>query len=157
MAVTYGNDKIKDIAEGILPATRNAARAARKARRQIHKKGRARSREEVLAGGDGRLAATLERHEIVDQMWRRRGADNLSALFRWAERTTRHISDPEVVTSRSRPSCPPTSSAAMPSRTSPASTGSANRGTTSAAGTSRRTRPGVPLAWGKSIASSLWD
>lgn len=95
MAVTYGNDKIKDIAEGILPATRNAARAARKARRQIHKKGRARSREEVLAGGDGRLAATLERHEIVDQMWRRRGADNLSALFRWAERTTRHISDPE--------------------------------------------------------------
>ena len=93
--MTYGNDKIKDIAEGILPATRNAARAARQARRQIHKTGRARAREEVQAGGDGRLAWTLERHEIVQQMWRRRGADNLSALFRWAERTTRHISDPE--------------------------------------------------------------
>ncbi len=72
-----------------------AARAARKARRQIHKTGRARSREEELAGGDGRLASTLERHEIVEQMRHRRGADNLSTLFRWAERTTRHISDPE--------------------------------------------------------------
>ena len=94
-AVTYGESKIKDIAEGILPATRNAAHAARKARRHIHKTARARIRMELTAGDDGGVASTLARHEIVQQMWRRRQADNLSALFRWAERTTRHITDAE--------------------------------------------------------------
>jgi hypothetical protein len=93
--VTYGEKKIKDIAEGILPATRNAARAGRKARRSIHKTARARTRMELIAGDDGVAASTLARHAIVQQMWRRRQADNLSALFRWAEKTTRHISDPE--------------------------------------------------------------
>ncbi len=93
--MTYGDEKIKDLAEGILPATRNAARAARRARRRIHKTARARTRMELIAGDDGGVASTLARHEIVQQMWRRRQADNLSALFRWAEKTTRHISDPE--------------------------------------------------------------
>ena len=93
--MTYGDDKIKDIAESILPATRNAARAARRARRHIHRTARAQTRMELIAGGDGRDASTSARRASVRQMWRRRQSDNLSALFRWADRTTRHIADPE--------------------------------------------------------------
>ncbi|CUU54415.1 hypothetical protein Ga0074812_102425 [Parafrankia irregularis] len=84
------DEKIKDMAESVLPSTRR--RSARVDRRRAHKRCRTRQRD-ILAGFCG-LADPDEhgadffdkrrRQEVSDVVWARRGADKTGSLIRWA-------------------------------------------------------------------------
>lgn len=92
------NEKIKDIAESLLPS--RAYKYARVERQQIHRRNRRRINEALGCLEDDFLPE--ERIDLFDDahteirymMYERRGADNLGAFLKWAEATTRHIEDP---------------------------------------------------------------
>lgn len=93
---TYGDDKIKDIIEGILPATRNKAKSTAKNRKHLHREHRRKANQCIIAGDYDNVNAqdTFFRKRIHEMKWERRDADNLAALFRWARAITKHLDDP---------------------------------------------------------------
>lgn len=88
---TYGEGKIRDIAESILPST--ARRRAREERKRIHRAERRRVRQafpdDDLVGNERKV-----RIELRDMKSERRAADKIRPLMRWAEKTTASIEDP---------------------------------------------------------------
>lgn len=86
------DEKIKDMAESILPST--ARKGARQERARIHRRERAQARAALYglrgcadpddSDGDGFAA---DRRGIQEMVWDRRSADKVGPLLRWAERT----------------------------------------------------------------------
>lgn len=89
--MTYGDDKIKDMIESLLPSS--ARRRARENRAAAHRKARRATRQNHDRDRT-HVYEKKRRVEIMEMMWDRRGADKLS-FVRWAEQVTKHLSDPE--------------------------------------------------------------
>jgi hypothetical protein len=87
--MSYGDDKIKDMIESLLPSSRR--KAAREGRAAAHRKERRATRQNHDRFQDH---DRKRRIEIMENMWERRNADKLS-FVRWAEGVTKHLSDPE--------------------------------------------------------------
>ena len=91
------DDKEREIARSLLPASRSAAHAARRSLRAAHRVARRRDRAS-LRSGDWSAVATINdrqrRAEVRTTMHVRRLSDNLGAFYRWADAVTRSIDDP---------------------------------------------------------------
>lgn len=86
---TYGDEKRLDMARSVLPASARARKAARAARRQVHHRTRADQRTSLATSThdddyDERPVATDRRGEVRENVRRRREADKLGPLIRWA-------------------------------------------------------------------------
>lgn len=89
--MSYGDDKIKDMIESLLPSS--ARRRARENRAAAHRKARRATRQNHDRDRTHVFEKT-RRIEIMEMMWDRRGADKLS-FTRWAEEVTKHLPDVE--------------------------------------------------------------
>ncbi len=99
----YGEKKIKSIYESILPSTsrkkvrQDKARIARHARRtttqELHMIWDYESAEDC----EEDITECSKKYSNMrsEMVWTRRAADNTAALYRWAERVTQHLDDPE--------------------------------------------------------------
>jgi hypothetical protein len=84
------DEKIKDMAESVLPST--ARRSARQERRRIHRRQRARERDLLVVvrgsaehdDGNVDFREKIRRQGITHMVWERRGADKTGSLERWA-------------------------------------------------------------------------
>lgn len=103
--MSYGKEKQKDICESTLPATRKAARQARKKKSRASRKERRAVRQKTIQY-DGRFSDLVDDLYLDEErfdffytedlekqwiMWERRGYDNLGALWRWAPRQVKDI------------------------------------------------------------------
>jgi hypothetical protein len=86
---TYGDDKVKDIIESLLPSS--ARKNARIDRKAAHRKERRKVRRFPLEYTPDRV----RRHEINEMMWTRRANDKVSSFMRWAVKASEHLDDPE--------------------------------------------------------------
>lgn len=86
---TYGDAKIKDMIESLLPS--RARKTMRERKASVHRSQRRQANQRL----DQHDVADKKRRQRINEIkWERRDADNVAAFCRWAVAVTKHISDP---------------------------------------------------------------